>query len=142
MAAKATVKKAVETTAEVKEAAAEVKAAEKPAEKAAEVKAPEVKEAPAAKKPAAKKAAAPAAKKTPAKKATAAKKAETKASVYVEFAGKQIVAKDVLAAAEKDFAAKNKGVAIDTIDIYVKPEEGVAYYVVNGVGNDDYKVVL
>lgn len=93
----------------------------------------------AAKKPAETKEAAP--KKAPAKKAPA-KKVEPKASVVIEYAGNQIVAKDVLAAATKAFKAANKGVTIKTIDVYVKPEENVAYYVVNGEGSEDYKVEL
>ena len=93
----------------------------------------------AAKKPAETKEAAP--KKAPAKKAPA-KKVEPKASVVIEYAGTQIVAKDVLAAATKAFKAANKGVTIKTIEVYVKPEENVAYYVVNGEGSEDYKVEL
>lgn len=139
--------KAVETKAAAKaevkaepvKAAAEVKAA--PAEKKAA--APKAVKAPAEKKAAAPKAAkAPAEKKAPAAKKAPAKKAEPKATVIVEYAGKQVVAKDVLAAATKAFKAARKGVEIKTIDIYVKPEENVAYYVVNGEGSDDYKVEL
>ena len=99
----------------------EVKAETKPAE---EVKAPVKAEA------------APAAKKAP------AKKADPKACVYIEFAGKQIVAKDVLDKAVKAYAEAHKGAEIKTIEVYVKPEENVAYYVVNGEGSDDYKVTL
>ena len=124
--AKAEVKPAVKTEAkpaakvEVKPA---VKAEAKPAAKA-EVKAE-------AKKPAAKKAEAkkPAAKKAPAKKAPA-KKAEIKANVVVEYYGKQVVTKDIVAACEKAYKAENKA-AIKTIDVYVKPEDNAAYYVVN-----------
>lgn len=80
------------------------------------------------------------------KKETAPKKAEAKAemqaSVVIQYAGKEIVAKQVLAAATEAFAAANKGVEIKTIELYVKPEENVAYYVVNGEGSDDYKVEL
>lgn len=36
----------------------------------------------------------------------------------------------------------NKGTVIETIEIYVKPEEHAAYYVVNGEGSDQYKVML
>ena len=93
----------------------------------------------AAKKPAETKEAAP--KKAPAKKAPA-KKVEPKASVVIEYAGTQIVAKDVLAAATKAVKAANKGVTIKTLEVYVKPEENVAYYVVNGEGSEDYKVEL
>ncbi len=81
-------------------------------------------------------------KKAPAAKKAPAKKAEPKASVVIEYAGKQIVAKDVLADAIKTFKKANKGVTIKTIEVYVKPEENVAYYVVNGEGSEDYKVSL
>ena len=80
-------------------------------------------------------------KKAPAKKAPA-KKADPKACVVIEFAGKQIVAKDVLDKAVKAYAEAHKGAEIKTIEVYVKPEENVAYYVVNGEGSDDYKVTL
>lgn len=110
---------------------AETKTAEvKPAEK----KAAPVKEAEKKEETVVKKAAAP--------KKEAAKKAEPQASVVIQYAGKEIVAKDVLAATTGSFQAANKGVEIKTIEIYVKPEENVAYYVVNGKGSDDYKVEL
>lgn len=120
------------------------------AEKKDAVKAAETKEAaPKAaktteKKPEEKKAAATKTeteKKAPAKK-TPAKKADPKTNVVIEFAGRQTVVKDILAAATKAFKAAHKGVNIKTIDVYVKPEENVAYYVVNGEGSDDYKVNL
>ena len=78
--------------------------------------------------------------KAPAKK-PAAKKVEPKASVVIEFGGKQIVAKDVLAAAKKDFTKKHKGTELKSISLYIKPEESVAYYVANnGVGDPEDKV--
>lgn len=146
--------KSVETKASVAKAPApaakatpEVSAAVKAeAPKAAE---PAVKAAPKAaeKKPAAKKETV---KKTAAPKKEAVKKAsvstvtetETTAKVVIEFAGKSIAAKDVLEAATKAYAESHNGVAIKNIDIYVKPEENVAYYVVNGEGSDDFKVEL
>ena len=95
----------------------------------------EKKEAPVEKKavPAEKKA-APAAK----KEAPAAPKTD----VTIEVFGKQIVAKDILKKAEKAFEASHKDVAVKTLELYVKPEENVAYYVVNGKGSDDFKVEL
>ena len=78
--------------------------------------------------------------KAPAKK-PAAKKVEPKASVVIEFGGKQIVAKDVLAAAKKDFTKKHDGTELKSISLYIKPEESVAYYVANnGVGDPEDKV--
>ncbi len=113
----------------VKEAAVKTAAVKAEPVKAEPAKAAEVKKEEAPKK-------APAAKKAP------AKKVEPKASVIIEYAGNQIVAKDVLAAATKAFKKDNKGVTIKTIEVYVKPEENVAYYVVNGEGSEDYKVSL
>ena len=130
---KATEKKAVVTAdkAETKKAAAVKTAVEKKET---------VKKEAAAKKETVKKETA--AKKASARR-TAAKKAEdVKATVTIQFAGKEVVAKNILEEAKKAFAAANKGVEIKTIDIYVKPEENAAYYVVNGVGSDDYKIEL
>ena len=148
--------KAATKAAETK--AAETKTAEKTPVKATPS---EAKKAPAAKTAAEKKAAAPKkaapAKKeaepkaVPEKKEAAPKKAvakkpaakkEVKSSVVIEYAGRQIVARDVLEAAKKAYESMNKGTAIETIEIYVKPEEGAAYYVVNGEGSDQYKVQL
>ncbi len=80
-----------------------------------------------AKKAPAKKAAA---KKPAAKKAPAKKEASVKTNVVVEFYGKQIIAKDVVAACEAAYKAENK-TAVKSIDVYVKPEDNAAYYVVN-----------
>ena len=76
------------------------------------------------------------------KKTTAKKEAAPEASVMIEFAGKQFAAKKILDMATKAYKAAHKGVAIKTIEIYVKPEESVAYYVVNGEGSDDFKINL
>ena len=118
------------------------KAAAKAAPKTEAVKAEVKAEAPVkavAETPAAKPVEAT--KKAPAKKAPA-KKADPKACVVIEFAGRQIVAKDVLDKAVKAYEEAHKGAEIKTIEVYVKPEENVAYYVVNGEGSDDYKVTL
>lgn len=127
--AEETVKQVVEE--EVKAAAP---AAEAPAAK--ETKAP-AKKAPAKKAPA-KTAAAKAA---PAKK-PAAKKAEPAAAVHFQFDGKDLVAKDVLDQAVKAYKSTHKGVEIKTIELYIVANEGAAYYVVNGEGNDDFKIML
>lgn len=92
----------------------------------------------AAKKPAAKKAAT---KKTAEKKTAAAKapKAAAKAAavkVVLEYKGLQVSQDDIVAAVKADW----KGAAIKTLEIYVKPEDAAAYYVVNG--NEGGKVTL
>lgn len=120
-----------------------------------EKKAPEtVKKAEAPKEEAAKKTEASAkkaepAKKAPVKKTEAPKKAaakkeepEMKASVFVEYEGKQIAAKEVLETAKNDYISKHKDAVIETIELYVKPEENAAYYVVNGEGCEEFKILL
>ena len=73
---------------------------------------------------------------------TAKNEAAPEVTVFVEYAGKQVVAKEVLAAAIENFKAANADTEIKTVEVYMKPEENVAYYVVNGVGSDDFKVAL
>lgn len=69
-------------------------------------------------------------------------KAETERTVVVEFGGKQIKAKDVLAQAEKAYAQSHPGTGIKTMELYISPEQNAAYYVVNGQASDDFKVEL
>ena len=106
-----------------------------PAKKPAAKKAPAKKTA--AKKPAAKKAPAKtaakapakkaAAKKAPAKKAAPAKIVEPKKFVIQNSADQGVSYETVVKKVNKAFKDK-----IKTLDIYVKSEEGKAYYVVNG----------
>lgn len=105
---------AVKTT-EVKKETAKVAETKKEA-----VKAPETKKAPA-KKETVKKTAE---KKPAAKKAAAPKTAAVK--VVLEFQGRQVSADDILAAVMAK-AGKAK-----TVEVYVKPEDGAAYYVADG----------
>ena len=69
-------------------------------------------------------------------------KAEAKPAVHFQFDGKDLVAKDVLDQAVKAFKKAHRGVEIKTIDLYIVANEGAAYYVVNGEGGDDYKIIL
>lgn len=77
-------------------------------------------------------------------KKTVASTAKTapEASVFIEYQGSQFAAKAVLDQAVKSFEELHKDVEIKTIELYVKPEEGAAYYVVNGEGSDDYRIEL
>ena len=137
--------------AEVKKATAKV-VAKVPAEekkvevKAAEVKAPEVKaevkkeavkKTPAAKKAPAKKA--PAAKKETVKKETvkkapAAKKPVVKEEVNFQFSGKSFTSEDLIRITRDvwKYDLNGKEEDIQSIELYVKPEENTAYYVING----------
>ena len=130
--AAATTKKATETkTAATKKAVATKAVAEKAVELEKELE-KDVEKVAAETKAVAEKVA---------KKATTRKTAP-KATVTVEAAGKQF---DITAIADKAVAAykaMNEKAAVKTVDVYVKPEEGVAYYVINGEGSADFKVEL
>lgn len=100
-----------------------------------------------AKKETAKKAAAkkPAAKKTTTTKKAATKKAqEIEAKTLIQYSGKEIAASDILETVKKVWVEKFQGKLeeIKTIEIYIKPEENKAYFVVNGLSNGDYFVEL
>lgn len=97
------------------EAAADiVAAAEKAAKKITKKKAAEKTEAAEEKKPVRRKKAVP-------------------AVVYVQYAGSEYVVSGLAEKVTAAFEAEgNKASAIKSLDIYVKPEEGKAYYVING----------
>lgn len=126
MAAKKTIVKPetkVETTA-VKTTAPKTE------EKKAEIKKDEVVAAPTKVEEKAQKAAPE--KKAPVKKATA-KKAEIKSSLYVQFAGKSYAQEDFMKMAKDvwKYDLKQKASALESVDLYVKPEENMVYYVMN-----------
>lgn len=133
---KATVKKEakVEVKEEVKGATPAKAAAPKTeAKKAAPKKAEAKKEAPA-------KAAAPKAeaKKAAPKKAaatkTATKKAEAKAVINLQFAGKSFTNEELIQSCKDiwKYDMQGKDADLKSIELYVKPEESMAYYVFNG----------
>lgn len=132
---KTTAKEAPKST--VKETAVKEPVKETAAEtKAAETKAAEKVEA--ATKTVAKKAAekVEAATKTVAKKAAAKKaapkKEELKPEVYIQFQGQEAVVAEVIEKAKKQFEAEgHRASSIKSIQVYLKPEEYAAYYVIN-----------
>lgn len=126
-------KKMAAAEAAVETAAAKKTAARKTSAKKTEVLKEEAVKTEAPKEEPAKK---PAVKKAP------VKKAEPAATVTIQFNNRDVAAKDVLEAAKKAYMEANPDGEIKTIDIYVKPEENVAYYVVNGEGSGDYKIQL
>ena len=69
-------------------------------------------------------------------------KPEIEKSVVVEFGGRQVAAKDVLAQAEKEYGMTHPGTVIKSIELYISPEQNAAYYVVNGEGSDDFRIQL
>ena len=117
--------------AEVKKATAKVIAKAAPVEeKKVEVKAAEVKAEPAKKEPVKKEAAKKAA---PAKKETA-KKVAVKEVVNFQFSGKSYTPDDLLKICKDVWKYDLNGKEADfkTVELYVKPEENTAYYVING----------
>lgn len=122
-----TTKKAAEAAVEtVKEAAV--------AAPVAEEKKAETTKKTAAKKPAAKKTAAKAdetkaapAKKTAAKKPTAKKTAAVE-NIYIQVSGNEVTTAVLVEKAKADSGIK----APKTVDIYVRPEINMVYYVIDG----------
>lgn len=138
---KAPAKKADEKV-EVKKA--ETKVAAKKADEKVEAKKVETKDTPVkaetkveTKKAETKKAEAkPAAKKTSAKAATTKKDADKAATtkVFVQFYGKEVDTTAITEAAKADYIAKGgKKTGIKNVQIYIKPEDNAAYYVIEGV---------
>ena len=74
------------------------------------------------------------------KKAT--RKPAVKSSVFVQYAGKEIVEKDVVAACKKAYADLATGEDLKTLEVYINVEENAAYFVANGVASENYKVEL
>ena len=50
----------------------------------------------------------------------------------MEFSGKQYNVTDIIDRAKADYRATHK-VGVQSCKVYVKPEEGMAYYVINKV---------
>lgn len=126
MATKKATTKAVEVK-EVKEVKVEAPVVEKAPAKKAPAKKAEAKKATAEKKEVAEKKAP--AKKVPAKKAAA--KAET--VITLEFGDYSAIMATVEEKVKAQYVAEgHKASSIKTLNIYVKPFENSAYYVVNG----------
>ena len=70
-----------------------------------------------------------------------AKKA-VKYTVLIEYQGRQISAEDAMQAAVKAYEAEHKDVELKTVELYIKPEENAAYYVVNGDASPEYRIAL
>ena len=112
---------AVKPAEKAEEKAVAVKPAEKAEEKAATVK--------AAEKPAAEKKTA---RKAPVKK-TPAKKAELKSSICVQFGGKSSAQDDLIKIAREvwKYDLTQTVGSLESVELYVKPEENMVYYVMN-----------
>lgn len=70
-------------------------------------------------------------KKTTAKKTTAKK--EMKVTTVVQYYGKEVEEKEIIANVKKAWTkAGHKVGDIKTLELYIKPEDGAVYYVING----------
>ena len=130
MVTRATKKAEPKTTAEttVKEAPAKKTTAKAVKDEADEDKTTAKAAEKTAEKPAAKKTTT----RTPAAKRTT-KKAEANTEVYVQFWGKEVYAKDVVANIKKIWTEEmgNKEEDITDLKVYIKPEDNGAHYVIN-----------
>lgn len=136
--AKAVAVKATDTkTEEVKttpaEPVAKVETVEEPKKEEVKktTKRTTAKKAPAKKTAAAKKTTA---KKETVKKEAPAKKTEVKETIHLQFAGKAYTTEDLVKIAKDvwKYDLNQKVSDFKTVELYVKPEENVVYYVVNG----------
>ena len=121
-AVKAAEEKTAAKAAEAVETKAKAEAKTEPAAKAEPV-------AEAAGKKTARKTAA---KKAPAKKAAEEKSAEAKTTIILEYCGRQVTETTMIAGAKKVWADAGRTEAIETMELYVKPEDGAVYCVING----------
>ena len=86
------------------------------------------------------------AKKSTTKKATArkptAKALLAKASIIsnIEFQGRSITDKELAEKAVKDYVAKTGNRTLKKLELFVQPENGVAYYAVDGEGGDQFQI--
>ena len=63
--------------------------------------------------------------------------ASMKMKTFVEYNGKQVEEKEIIAAVKKEWTEKgNKIGDIKTLDLYIKPEENAVYYVINDTESD------
>lgn len=96
----------------------------------------------------AKKTTKKAAEKTTATKTTTkrtTKKAAAVTPTYIlQFSGKELSTNDIYENVKNTWVAQTEGKVEDikTIEIYMKPEENRAYFVVNGESNENYFVTL
>jgi len=140
MATKAKVTKPADSAAKTAEKATKVTAAAK------ETKTTAKKTTTAAKKTTSTAKKTTAAKKTTttAKKTTTKKAANVDASYFVQIWDKNIDASAILESVKNAWVEKFQGKLseIKSVEIYIKPEENKAYFVINGLSNGDYFVEL
>lgn len=118
-----------ESASEVKAAVTEKTAAVKEAvEEKAAAKTETVKDTAAETKETAK----PAREKKPSRAAKKAAKEELKPEVFIQYQGNEAIVADVIEKAKNEFVADgHRASSIKSLQVYLKPEEFAAYYVIN-----------
>ncbi len=66
-------------------------------------------------------------------KKTASKAAKETIKCTIEFGGRNTTIEEIVNSIKKNYTAEGGKTAIKTLDVYIQPENGIAYYVVNGV---------
>ena len=98
---------------------------------------------PAAKKPGRKPGRKPAAaKKETAAKTATTRKAAVKETIHVQFSGKTYTTEDLVRIAKDvwKYDLKKKVGDFKAVELYVKPEESVVYYVINGEEKGQFNI--
>lgn len=57
---------------------------------------------------------------------------EAKVEVYLQFGDKEVKVDEIMQAAREDFHDKENQTSIQSVRLYLKPEDCAAYYVANG----------
>ena len=73
---------------------------------------------------------------------TAAPKAAPVMTAVVQYGGREFNVAEITERAYKVYKSEHKRKAVSEFTVYVKPEENVAYYTVNGEGSDEFKIEL
>lgn len=61
------------------------------------------------------------------------KEANLVPSIVFQYKGKEALDKDLIAQAKELFKMSHKRTPITSLELYVKPEDGLVYFVVNGI---------
>ena len=64
----------------------------------------------------------------------AARTDAAKATAYIQFGGAEVCVDDLVEAARADYKLTHRRTPVESIKLYLKPEENAAYYVVNESG--------
>ena len=80
------------------------------------------------------------AKKTTRKPTAKALLAKATAVYNIEFQGRSVTDKELAEKAVKDFMSKTGKTSLKKIELFVQPENSVAYYAIDGEGGDQFQI--